>query len=219
MVRYKMPVLGRIDQAEIMKQPEFQEKLRWTKEYFPKVDLIYSVTGWFMSDDYVRVIRAYRDPVMARALADFFDSVTSTWPEMLWRYVGVGVTDEMRAEYAAFSGRTNNSVSSRTVCRVGPGGLHPKALAKMYGWVSAQHLAYDHIPHLFRVWILDLAARGLGAEKVNTILDAYIAGNRPALLNAISDAMQGMQHAGGTAAADLNKIVQMMRHKAQGKTL
>ena len=207
---------------------EFDDKLSKTQKVFPMLNLIYSATFLFGDDGYQRVVMAYKDPALTKILADYIQYIVDEDPmlfaepyggtrvqriitgypnDIIRLYCGIGVTDEMRDTYAKFNKKSRPT--SRNGCRVGPGGLHPHAIAQIYGLEeSGPYLGSQAIPRLFRQKF-DKYSRSL-----TDIVEAYIKGDRATMLATIPEPIRnklGLKNTNydlpeGISAEDMNKI-------------
>lgn len=177
--------------AEKLKQSandivDFNEKLRKTKEFFPKLDIIYSAVDVFGEDAYKRVIMAYKDPELTKLLADYFEELVGyKFPgtDILSLYVGIGDTDKIRKQYPEIDTPQERQTVNRKICRRGPNGLHHKILARIDGR-DAGYLNSQIIPHGF-------LRRFSGIDKnASNLIEAYIEGNRQAMLEALPEGMR-----------------------------
>lgn len=211
---------------------EFNDKLSKTQKVFPMLNLIYSATFLFGDDGYQRVVMAYKDPALTKILADYIQYIVDEDPmlfgepyggtrvqriitgypnEIIRLYCGIGVTDEMRDTYAKFNKKSRPTLISS--CRVGPGGLHPNAIAQIYGLEeSGTYLGSQAIPRLFRQKF-DKYSRSL-----TDIVEAYIKGDRATMLATIPEPIRnklGLKNTNynlpeGVSAEGMNKIDQWL---------
>lgn len=163
-------------------QAEFDEKLRKTQAAFPLLNLIYSINPATYED----VVKAYRDPETTKLLSDYIEYIfdknsyapdrtsrytgpTGDVKDILLKFSGIGVTDEMRAQYGQIGQRSAGGPYT------GPGGLSMKTIMAMDG--NTYKLNSQIMRRLFR---------GLyEGENMSKVIDAYIAGDRQAMLDAM----------------------------------
>lgn len=228
MATKKMEVLKKAADA----MAEFDNKLSKTQEVFPMLNLIYSAPFLFGDDGYQRVVMAYKDPALTKILADYIQYIVDEDPmffaepyaatrvrmivanhhnDIIRLYCGIGVTNEMRDTYAKFNKKSR--LTTKIGCRVGPGGLHPHAIAQIYGLEeSGSYLAAQAIPRLFKEKF------GKYSRSLTDIVEAYIKGDRTAMVAAIPEPIRnklGLKSKNynlpeGISAEDVNKIAQWL---------